>query len=224
MDEQGIADTIANTEVVTKADGAVHARSGIETETNTGVRSDFWVIVNVNSIGKTRVIAEPDADKEAVADSEPDGKSRAESVADTEADTEADTDTDAITDVEPETKAETELAPDAGAEIDVRANTEPKRVGNIESHKEAAAEFGVAPGAEPTTVAAEAPRINSENVDTVCARERSSARRKRVYNGTSKIDQVSLWRSSLKARILTRRSRQRGQKSLGYQRCRVLER
>ena len=52
MDEQGIADTIANTEVVAKADGAVHARSGIETETNTGVRSDFWVIVNVNSIGR----------------------------------------------------------------------------------------------------------------------------------------------------------------------------
>jgi hypothetical protein len=192
VDEQGIADTTANTEAVAKADGAVHARSGIETETETGVRSDFWAIVDVEGIGKTRVTAEPDAGEDAVADGGADGQVRAESAAETEADTEADTDTDAVTDVELETEAETEPAPDAGAETDVHADTEPKRAGNIRSHTEAAAEFGVAPGAESTTVAAEVPRINGENVGTVCAGERSSVRRKRNYNGTSKIDQVSL--------------------------------
>jgi hypothetical protein len=228
VDEQGIADTEANTEAVAKTNGVVHARTGIETETATGVRSDFWAIVDVDGIGKTRVTAEPDADEEAVADGGADGKLRAESAAEsaaeTEADTEADTDTDAVTDVEPETEAETEPAPDAGAETDVRANTEPKRAGNTEPHTEAAAEFGAALGVESTTVATHAPRINGENVDAVCAGERSSVRRKRIYKGTSKIDQVSLWRSSLKAYMLTRRSRQRGQKSLDHQRCRDLER
>ena len=149
---------------------------------------------------------------------------RVELVVETKADTKADTDIDTIIDIELETKADTVPAPDAGAEKDVRANTELKRVGNIESYTEAAAEFGAAPGADSTTVAAEGPGINDENVDTVCAGERSSVRRKRTYNGTSKIDQVSLWRSSLKARMLTRRSRQRGQKAPGHQRCRVLER
>jgi hypothetical protein len=90
---------------------------------------------------------------------------------------------------------ETEPEPDAGAETDVHADTGPKPAGNIGSHTKAAAEFGAAPGAESTTVAAEVPRINGENVDTVCAGDRSSVRRKRIYNGTSKIDQVSLWRS-----------------------------
>jgi U3 small nucleolar ribonucleoprotein component len=123
-----------------------------------------------------------------------------------------------------ETEVETEPEPDAGAETDVHADTGPKPAGNIGSHTKAAAEFVAAPGAESTTVAAEVPRINDENVDTVCAGDRSSVPRKRIYNGTSKIDQVSLWRSSLKARMLTRRSRQRGQKSLGHQRCRDPER
>jgi hypothetical protein len=220
VDEQGIADTTANTEAVAKTDGAVHARSGIETETETGVRSDFWAIVDVDGIGKTRVTAEPDADKDVVADGEADSKLRAEPAADTEVDTDA----DAVTDIQPETEVETEKESDASAETDVHADTEPKCAGNIGSHTKTAAEFDAAPGAESTTVAAEAPRINGENVDTVCAGERSSVRRKRIYNGTSKIDQVSLWRSSSKARMLTRRSRQRGQKSLGHQRCRHPER
>lgn len=215
VDEQGIADTTANTEAVAKTDDAVHARSDIETET-TDVRSGFWAIVDVDGIGNTRVIAEPDTDEDTVADGEADGKLRAESAAETE----ADADTDAVTNVELATEAETEPAPDAGTESDVHANAEPKRAGNIGSHTKAAAELGAAPGAEPTTVAAEVPRINGENVDTVCAGERSSFHRKRIYNGTSKIDQVSWWRSSLEARMLTRRSRQRGQKSLGHQRYR----
>lgn len=224
VDEQGIADTTANTEAVAKTDGTVHARSGIETETGTGVRSDFWAIVDVDGTGKTPVTAEPDADEDAVADGEAHGEVRAESAAETEADTEADTDTDAVTDVELETEVETEPALDAGAETDVHANTEPKRAGNIGPHTEAAAEFGAAPGAESTALAAEGPRINHENVDTVCAGEKSTVRRKRIHNGNSKIDQVSLWQSSLNPCMLTRRSRQRGQKSLGYQRCLVLER
>ena len=219
MDEQGIADTTANTEAVAKTDDAVHARSDIEKET-TDVRSGFWAIVDVDGIGNTRVTAEPDADEDAVAGGEADGKLRAESVAETEADTEADIDTDAVTNVELATEVETEPAPDAGAETDVHANTEPKRAENIGSHIEAAAEFGAAPGAESKTVVAQVPRINGGTVDTVCAGERSSVRRKRIYNGTSKIDQVSLWRSSLKPRMLTRRSRQRGQNSLGHQRYR----
>jgi hypothetical protein len=216
VDEQGMADTTANTEAVAKTDGAVHARSGIETDTETGVRSDSGAIIDVDGIGKTRVNAEPDADEDAVADGEADGRVRAKSAADTE----ADTDTDAVTNIELETEVETEPEPDAGAETDVHVDTEPKRAGNIGSHTKAAAKSGSAPGAESTTVAAGVPITNGENVGTVCAGERSSARRKRIYNGTSKIDQVSLWRSSLKARMLTRRSRQRGQKSLGHQRCR----
>lgn len=224
VDEQGIADTTANTEIVAKTDGAVHARSGIETDTETGVRSDSGASIDVDGIGKTRVNAVPDAEEDAVPDGGADGEVRAESAADTEADTGADTDTDAVTNVELETEAETAPAPDAGAETDVHANTEPKCAGNIGSHTEAAAEFGAAPGAESTTVAAEVPRNDGENVDKVCAGETSSVRRKRIYNGTSKIDQVSLWGSSLKARMLTRRSRQRGQKSLGHQRCRDPER
>jgi hypothetical protein len=222
VDEQGIADTTANTEAVAKTDGAVHARSGIETETETSVRSDFWAIVDVDGTGKTRVTAEPDPDEDAVADGGADSKLRAESAA--EADTEADTDTDAVTNVELATEAETGSAPDAGAETDVHANTEPKRAGNIGSHTQGVAEFGVAPGAGSTTVAPEVPRINGEDVETVCAGERSSIRGKRIHNGTSKIDHVSLWRSSLKARMLTRRSRQRGQKSLGHQGYRDPER
>jgi hypothetical protein len=220
VDEQGIADTTANAEAVAKTDGAVHSRSGIETDTETSVRSDFWAIVDVDGIGKTRVTAEPDLDEDAVTDVAADGEARAESAVETE----VDTDTDAVTNVEPATEAETEPAPDASAETDVRANIEPKRAGNIESHTEAAVEFGAAPGAVSTTVTAEGPRINDENVDTVCAGERSSVGRKRLYNGTSKIDQVSLRRSSLKARMLTRRSRQRGQKAPGHRRCRVPER
>jgi hypothetical protein len=190
VDEQGIADTTATTEAVAKTDGAVNARSGIETETETetGVRSDFWAIVDVDGIGKTRVTAEPGADEDAVADGEADGKLRAESAADTEVDTDA----DAVTDIQPETEVETEKEPDAGAETDAHADTEPKRAGNIGPHTKTAAEFDAAPGAESTTVAAEVPRINGENVDTVCAGERSSARRKHVYNDTSKIDQVRL--------------------------------
>lgn len=199
-------------------------RAGIETDTETSVRSDFWAIVDVDGIGKTRVTAEPDADEDTVADGEADGKLRAESAAEIDADTEADTDTDGLTIVELATEAETEPAPDAGAETDVHANTEPKRAGNIESHTEAAAEFCAAPGAESTTFAAEVPRINVESVGTVCAEEKSNAHPKRIYNGTSKIDQVSLWRSLLKARMLARRSRQRGQKSLGHHRCRDPER
>ena len=57
VDEQGVAGTIANTEAAAKTDGVVHARSGIETEMETGVRSDFWAIVDVDGIGKTRVTA-----------------------------------------------------------------------------------------------------------------------------------------------------------------------
>ena len=216
VNEQGIADTTANTEAVAKTDGAVHARSGIETGTENGVRSDSWAIIDVDSIGKTRVNAEPDANEDAVAD----GKVRAESAADTE----TDTDTDAVANIELETEVETEPEPDAGAETDVHADTEPKRAENIGSHTKAAAGFGAPPGAKSTTVAAGVLRTNGENVGMVCAGERSSARRKRIYNDTNKIDQVSLWRSSLKARMLTRRSRQRGQKSLGHQRCRDPER
>jgi hypothetical protein len=219
VDEQGMADTAANTE-----DGAVHARSGIETDTETGVRSDSGAIIDVDGIGKTWVNAEPDADEDAVADGEADdeadGRVRAESAADTE----ADTDTDAVTNIELETEVETQPEPDAGAETDVHADTEPKRAGNIGSHTKAAAGFGAPPGAESTTVAAGVLRTNGENVGTVRAGEKSSARRKRIYNDTNKIDQVSLWRSPLKARMLTRRSRQRGQKSLGHQRCRDPER
>jgi hypothetical protein len=224
VDEQGIADTTANAEAVAKTDGAVDARSGIETDSKTSVRSDSGASIDVDGIQKTGVNTEPDADEDAVADGEADGTVRAESAADTE----ADTDTDAVTNIEPETEVETEVEtepePDAGAETDVHADTGPKPAGNIGSHTKAAAEFVAAPGAESTTVAAEVPRINDENVDTVCAGDRSSVPRKRIYNGTSKIDQVSLWRSSLKARMLTRRSRQRGQKSLGHQRCRDPER
>jgi hypothetical protein len=220
VDEQGMADTTANTEAVAKTDGAVHARSGIETDTETGVRSDSGAIIDVDGIRKTWVNGEPDADEDAVADGEAHGRVRAESAADTE----ADTDTDAVTNIELETEAETQPEPDAGAETDVHADTEPKRAVNIGSHTEAAAGFGAPPGAESTTVAAGVLRTNGENVGTVCAGERSSARRKRVYNNTNKIDQVSLWRSSLKARMLTPRSRQRRQKSLGHQRCRDPER
>ena len=216
VDEQDIADTTASSEAVAKTEGAVYARSGIETDTETGVRSDSGASIDIDGIGKTRV--------NAVADGGADGEVGAESAADTEADTEADTDTDTVKNVEPDTEAETEPAPDTGAETDVHSNTERKRAGNIGSHTKGAAEFGTAPGAESTTVSAGMLRINDENVDTVCAGERSSVRRKRTYNGTSKIDQVSLWRSSLKARMLTRRSRQRGQKAPGHQRCRVLER
>jgi hypothetical protein len=211
VDEQGMADTAANTE-----DGAVHARSGIETHTETGVRSDSRAIIDVDDIGKARVNTELDADEDAVTD----GRVRAESAADTE----ADTDTDAVTSTELETGVETQPEPDAGAETDVHADTEPKRAGNIGSHTKAAAGFGAPPGAEPTTVAAGVLRTNGENIGTVCAGEKSNARRKRIYNDTNKIDQVSLWGSSLKARMLTRRSRQRGQKSLGHQRCRDPER
>lgn len=225
VDEQGIADTIANSEAVAKTDGAVHSRSGIETDTETGVRSDSGAIIGIRKIWVT---AEPDTDEDAVADGEADGRVRAESAADTE----PDTDTDAVTTIELETEVGTEVEtgpesepePDAGAETDVHADTEPKRAGNIGSHTKAAAEFGAAPGAESTIVAARVPRTNDENVGTVCAGERSSARPKRIHDGTSNIDQVSLWRSSLKVRMLTRRSRQRGQKPLGHQRCRDPER
>lgn len=216
VDEQGIADTTANTEAVAKTDGAVHARSGIETDMEKSVRSDSGASIDVDGMGKTRVNAVPDADEDAVAD----GEARAESATDTE----VDTDTDAVMNIEPGTEVETEPEHDAGAETDVHADTEPKRAGNIGSHTEAAAEFGAALGAESSTVAAEVSRTNGESVGTACAGERLSARRKRFYNDTSKIDQVSLWRSSLKARMLTRRSRQKGQKSLGHQRCRNPER
>jgi hypothetical protein len=215
VDEQGMADTAANTE-----DGAVHARSGIETHTETGVRPDSRAIIDVDDIGKARVNTELDADEDAVADGEADGKVRAESAADTE----VDTDTDAVTNIQPETEVETEKEPDAGPETDVHANIEPKRAGNIGSHTKTAAEFGAALGAESTTVAAGVPRTTGENVGTFCAGERWSARRKRTSNDTSSIDQVSLWRLSLKARMLTRRSRQRRQKAPGHQRYRVPER
>lgn len=220
VDEQGMADTTANTEAVAKTDGAVHARSDIETDTETSVRSDSGASIDVDGIGKTRVNAVSDADEEAVADGEADGRVRAESAADTE----ADTNTDPVTNIELETEVETEPEPDAGAETDVHADTEPKRAGNIGSHTKAAAGFGAPPGAKSTTVAAGVLRTNGENVGMVCAGERSSARRKRIYNNTSSMDQVSLWRLSLKARMLTRRSRQRGQKAPGHQRCRVPER
>jgi hypothetical protein len=220
VDEQGIADTTANTKAVAKTDGAVHTRSGIETDEETGVRSDSGASIDVDGIEKTRVNAVPDADEDAVADGGADGQVRAESAAETE----AATDTNAVTNIGLETEVETEQAPDSGAETDVHADTEPKRAGNIGSHTKAAAEFGAALGAESTTVAAGVPRTKGENVGTVCAGERSSARRKRIYNDTSNIDQVSLWQSPLKARMLTRHSRQRGQKSLGYQRRRDPER
>ena len=87
---------------------------------------------------------------------------------------------------------ETQPEPNAGAETDDQADTEPKRAGNIESYTKAAAGFGAAPGAESVIVAAGVLRTNGENVGTVCAGERSSARRKRIYNDTSNIDQVSL--------------------------------
>ena len=224
VDEQGIADTTADTEAVAQTDSAVHARSGIETNTETSVRSDSGASIDVDGIGKTRVNAVLDADEDAVPDGGADGEVRAESAADTEADTEADTDTDALTNVELETEVETEPAPDAGAETDVHANTEPKRAGNIGSHSKTTAEFVAAPGAESTIVAAGVPRTNGENVGTVRAGERWSARRKRTSNDTSSIDQVSLWRLPLKARMLTRRSRQRGQEAPGHQRCRDQER
>jgi hypothetical protein len=221
VDEQGIADTTANSEALAKTDGAVHARSGIETDTETGFRSDSGASIDVDGIGKTRVNAIPDADEDAVVvDGGADGEVRAGSAADTE----ADTDTDAVMNVELETEAETEPTPDAGPETDVHPDTEPERAGNIGSHTEAAAELSPASGAKATTVAAGVLRTNGENVGTVCAGESSSARRKRIYNDTSSIDQVSLWRSSLKAHMLTRRSRQREQKSLGRQRCRDLVR
>ena len=188
VDEQGIADTTANTEAVAKTDSAVHARSGIETNTETSVRSDSGAIVDVDDIGNARVNAELDADEDAVADGEADGRVRAESAADTE----ADTDTDAVTNIELETEVETQPEPNAGSETDVHADTEPKRAGNIGSHTKAATGFGAPPGAESTTVAAGVLRTNGENVGTVCAGERSSARRKRIYNDTSNIDQVSL--------------------------------
>jgi hypothetical protein len=53
VNEQGIADTTANTKAVAKTNSAVHARSGIETHTETGVRSDSKAIIDVDSIGKT---------------------------------------------------------------------------------------------------------------------------------------------------------------------------
>jgi hypothetical protein len=118
---------------------------------------------------------------------------RAESAADTE----ADTDTYAVTNIGLETEVETGPEPDAGAETEVHGDTEPKRAGNIGSHTKAAAEPGAALGAKSTTVAAGVPITNGENVGTVCAGERLSARRKRIYNDTSSVDQVSLWRSSL---------------------------
>lgn len=113
---------------------------------------------------------------------------RAESAADTK----ADTDIDAITNIELVTKVETGLEPDIGAKTGVHTDTEPKPVGNIGTHTKAAAGFGVAAGAEYAIVAVGMFRTNSENISTVCARERSSARRKRIYNDISEIDQVSL--------------------------------
>lgn len=220
VDEQGIAGTTGNCETIAMSDDAVSARSGTATDMEKGIRSDFWTIVDVDGTGKTCVNAEPDADEDAVADGEADGKVRAESAADSEVDVDA----DAVTDNQPETEVETEDEPGADAETDIHADTEPKRAENSGSRTEAAAEVGAAPGAETTTVAAEVPRSNGENVDKICAGERSGVRRKRICNGTSKIDQVSLWRSSLKARMLTRHSRQRGQKWLGHQRCRDPER
>jgi hypothetical protein len=193
VDEQGMADTTADIEAVAKTDGAVHARPGIETDTETGVRSDSGATIDVDGIGKTRVNAEADADEDAVADGEADGKVRAESAADTE----ADTDTYPVTNIGLETEVETGPEPDAGAETEVHGDTEPKRAGNIGSHTKAAAESGAAPGAKSTTVAAGVSITNGENVGTVCAGERSSARRKRIYNDASNVDQVSLWRSSL---------------------------
>jgi hypothetical protein len=193
VDEQGMADTTADIEAVAKTDGAVHARPGIETDTETGVRSDSGATIDVDDIGKTRVNAEPDADEGAVADGEADGKVRAESAADTE----ADTDTYAVTNIGLETEVETGPEPDAGAETEVHGDTEPKRAGNIGSHTKAAAESSAAPGAKSTTVAAGVPITNGENVGTVCAGERPSARPKRIHNDTSNVDQVSLWRSSL---------------------------
>jgi hypothetical protein len=219
VDEQGVADTTANIEAVAQTDGAVHTRSGIETDTGTSVRSDSGASIDVYGIGKTRVNAVPDADEDAVADGRADGEVRAESAADTE----ADTDTDAVTNIEPGTQVETEPEPETGAETDAHADTEPKCVGKIGSHTKTAAEFGATPEAESTTVTAGVPRTNGKSVGTVCAGGRSSAQ-KRPYSDISNIDQVSLWRSSLKARMLTRRSRQRGQKSLDHQRCRHPER
>jgi len=224
VDDQGIADTAANSEAVAKTDGAAHARPGIGTDMETGIRSDFWAIVDVDGTGKTRVNAVPDADENAIADGEANGETNGEVRAESAADTEVDTDTDAVTNIQPGIEVETEPEPDTGAETDVHTDTEPKRAGNIGSHTKAAARSGAAPGAESTTVAAGVPKTNGESVASVRAGERSSVRRKRTYNDTSKIDQVSLWRSSLKARMLTRRSRQRGQKSLGHQGCRDPER
>jgi hypothetical protein len=193
VDEQGMADTTADIEAVAKTDGAVHARPGIETDTETGVRSDSGATIDVDGIGKPRVNAEPDADEDAVADGEADGKVRAESAADTE----ADTDTYAVTNIGLETEVETGPEPDAGAETEVHGDIEPKRAGNIGSHTKAAAESSAAPGAKSTTVAAGVPITNGENVGTGCAGERPSARPKRIHNDTSNVDQVSLWRSSL---------------------------
>jgi hypothetical protein len=190
VDEQDLADNTTITKAVAKTDDAVYARSGIATDMEKGVRSEFWKIVDVHGTGKTCVNAEPDADEDAVADGEADGKVRAESAADTE----ADTDTEAVTIFEPETEVETEKEPDAGAESDVHADTEPNRAGNTGSHTQAAAGLGAAPGAESNTATAGVLRTNGGNIGTVCAGERSSARRKRIYNDTSRIDQVSLWR------------------------------
>jgi hypothetical protein len=197
VDEQGMADTTADIEAVAKTDGAVHARPGIETDTETGVRSDSGATIDVDGIGKTRVNAEADADEDAVADGEADGEADGKVRAESAADTEADTDTYAVTNIGLETEVETGPEPDAGAETEVHGDTEPKRAGNIGSHTKAAAEPGAAPGAKSTTVAAGVPITNGENVGTVCTGERSSARRKRIYNDTSSVDQVSLWRSSL---------------------------
>lgn len=113
---------------------------------------------------------------------------RVELVVETKADTKADTDIDTIIDIELETKADTKLVPNIGAKIDVRTNTKLKRVGNIKLYTKVVVEFGIALGAELTIVAVEVPRINSKNVDIVYARERSSARLKRIYNSISKID------------------------------------
>jgi hypothetical protein len=197
VDEQGMADTTADIEAVAKTDGAVHARPGIETDTETGVRSDSGATIDVDGIGKTRVNAEADADEDAVADGEADGEADGKVRAESAADTEADTDTYPVTNIGLETEVETGPEPDAGAETEVHGDTEPKRAGNIGSHTKAAAESGAAPGAKSTTVAAGVSITNGGNVGTVCAGERSSARRKRTYNDTSNVDQVSFRRSSL---------------------------
>jgi hypothetical protein len=97
-----------------------------------------------------------------------------------------------VTNIKLETEVEIQPEPDVGPKTDVHTDTEPKRAGNIGLHTKAVAGFGVLLGAESTTVAAGVLRTNSKNVGTVCAREKSSTRRKRIYNNTNKIDQVSL--------------------------------